>query len=198
MALTGIEQIRLRIGDRPRFNREQFDGDGVLNEFDLQHSPVTALPAPAIWVNDVSKVEGVDFTIDYLHGIVTFVAAPLVNKVVIVQYSSVVWSDAEITDFLETSDNSVTLAAYQLLYAWAALISRDVIKESRSGGGGMGAITIDTSVRAREMRATADALKKQYDQYEGTGDAVEFLTEIAWTDQMADRIVWNSFWDQLN
>jgi hypothetical protein len=196
VSLTDIEAVRLKIADRPLLHRESAEGDASSTEFRLDNSPIQTLPAPMVWMNNGLLTENVNYTVDYTQGVITFASAPLLGADLIFQYTSVVFSDTEIQYYLDTKGN-VTLASVELLYAWAADAARGAYKESRSGGGGIGSVTVDTSVKARELRATADALKRQYDQLEGTGSAVEYLTEIAWTESMADRLVVNKIIEDL-
>jgi hypothetical protein len=197
VAFTTTESIRVKVGDRPRFNREEAEGDGLRQEFELQYRPVVETPAPSVWKNDVLLVENTGYTVDYDNGIVSFTSVPVTDDKLVFQYTSVVWSDLEIEDFYAGADNSTTLASARILYAWAARLAVDATKESRSGGGGLGAITVDTSVRSREMRATADSLMKQYDQFEGVGEPVEGITEVAWNTATAERMIRNHLieWD---
>lgn len=197
MAFTTVESIRVKVGDRPRFNREEAEGDGLRSEFELQYRPIVLTPAPSVWKNDVLLAEGTGYTVDYDNGIILLAAIPIANDRLVFQYYSVVWSDLEIEDFYAGADGSTTLASARILYAWAARLAVEATKESRSGGGGLGAVTIDTSVRSREMRATADSLMKQYDQFEGVGEPVEGITEVAWNTATTERMIRNHYteWD---
>lgn len=198
MALTPIETLRLTIGDKPRLQREAFDGDGVTTEYRLKFAPVQVLPAPQVWKDGTLLTEVTDYLIEYELGLIAMTIAPAANAELIIQYMSVVWSDEEMQEYLDAADGVNLLAGHNMLYAWAARLAVEAIKESRSGGGGMGAVTIDTSVRAREMRATADALLRQYEKYESSGLVGEGITEVAWTGQMYDRVAWNEFLDDIS
>jgi len=58
-------------------------------------------------------------------------------------------------------------------------------------------VSITTDMRARELRASAEAYFKQYDLYIASGVPAEYLTEIAWSSEMADRMYYNRLLDDL-
>lgn len=197
MPMTDIDRVRLKIADKAALRRETWDADGTTQDVRLEYAPVLASPPLQAWKNNVLINSPADYSVDLASGIVTLTALPTVDDTFVFQYSSVVFSDEEIQDTLDHASSSVRLAAHHLLYAWAADAAKLAVKESRSGGGGLGSITIDTSVRAREMRATADAYMKEYQEFEGTGLEAEYLTEVAWTESSARRMVINDALDNL-
>jgi hypothetical protein len=63
--------------------------------------------------------------------------------------------------------------------ALAADASKIAQRQSMAGGGGLGSVTLDTSVTARELRASASALL-QMEKDAGESIPAEGLTEVAW------------------
>ncbi|HET7713182.1 MAG TPA: hypothetical protein VFK94_01605 [Patescibacteria group bacterium] len=185
MALSSVERIRLKIADRPKIRRSQVTADGLSEHFKLEAEPIQTNPAPQVWVNDVLQVETTDYAVDYTNGIVVFVTAPIANAKIVFQYYSVIYTDAEIQDFLDQSGANLNIAAAHILYAWAADAARLAKRETKSGGGALGAITQDTSVAARELRATAKSFMDweiEYGTDLGSQVPADGLTEIPWTE----------------
>lgn len=185
MSLTSIERVRRKIADRPELHRERVDADGVSDRFKLQFEPVQSTPIPEVWVDGAIQVENTDYTVDYENGIVTFAVSPTENQKLVFQYYSVIWTDTDIADFLEQYSDVSNVAAAHVLLAWAADAARLAKRETKSGGGGLGSHTVDTSVAAKELRATAAALMDweiQYGDSIGSQVAAEGLTEIPWTE----------------
>ena len=198
MPLTAIQTVRLYTSDRPALQKEEWTTtDGVVAQVALEHLPVLASPVPRVWKNNVLQTETTNYTIDYTNGIVTFLVAPSVNDIVVIEYSSVVFSDDEVQHFIDAAGGNATLAASNMLFAWAADAARVSRKEALSGGGGIGSMSISTDMRARELRASAQAYRDQYDKYEGTGVPAEGITEIPWTTEMEARIYVNHYLDDL-
>ena len=190
MALTSLERVRRKIADRPILRREQASADGVSEHFKLSNDPI--LPAGvSVWLNDALQVENTDYVVNADDGVIVFVTAPVANSKLVFQYYSVVWTDADITDFLEQYGDNTNITAAHVLFAWAADAARLAKRETRSGGGGLGAITQDTSVAARELRATAKALmdwEVEYGTEAGTQVPADGLTEIPWTEAAWENI----------
>jgi hypothetical protein len=189
VALTDIQAIRLKVADQPVFQREQWTADGVTSEIRLGVFPVLADPAPRIWKNSTLLVETTDYTIDYENGIVSFVTLPSAGDAIVLDYSAVVWTDEEIEYFLGEGAGSTTLATVYMLLAWAASAAKIAKKETLAGGGGLGMTTVDTAVRARELRETAKAYYSQWEKDEGGSVPFEVITEVAWTHMQAERMV---------
>lgn len=190
MALTDIQRVRLKIGDKETIRREVNTGDATAEHFKLKFQPVSQTNVPQIWVDDVLQAEGVDYTVDYDQGVISFTAAPLADQSIVIQYYSTIYTDAEIQDFLDQY-TSVGMAAAQIMFAWAADIAKIAKRETLQGGGGVGAVTRDTSVASKELRATAQALldyELEYGDSAGTQVPAEGLTEIPWTEQVAQDI----------
>lgn len=191
MALSQIQRVRNAISDRAQLHRERYDADGTSDRFKLKYEPVNTSPAPQIWANDVLQTEGVDYTVSYEHGIISFTNAPALNAKLIFQYYAVVWTDVEIQDFLDQHGDVVNIAAGHLLFAWSADVAKVAKRETLSGGGGLGAVTRDTSVAARELRNSAQALldwEREYGVESGTAVPAEGFTEIPWTEAAFEDI----------
>jgi hypothetical protein len=196
MALTAIERVRRKTGDRPALRRESNKGDGVAQHYKLKFEPVQAAPAPQVWINDILKVETTNYVVNYEQGIISINVPPIENDNLIFQYYSVVYTDAEVQDFLDQYSQNVNISAAHILLAWAADIAKLAKRETLQGGGGLGAVTRDTSVAAKELRATAKALMDyeiEYGETLGSQIPAEGLTEIPWTEQLHYDIVGQKF-----
>lgn len=179
MTISDIEAVRLKSSDRSSITREEGIGDGVAATYKLGHEPLLSSPAPQIRINGVIQVAG--YTIDYDNGVVSFDIAPTVNNKVEFTYYWSIFTDAQIQYFLDDSGSNVTVAAAKVLLAIAADAAKVAQRQSLAGGGGLGAVTIDTSVAARELRAAAKALVEMEAEI-GTTIPAEGLTEINWTE----------------
>lgn len=190
MALTSLERVRRKIGDKLVIRREVTEADGVSDHFKMASEPIAVTPVPQIWNNDNLQVEGTDYSIDYEQGVISFAAAPAANDKLVFQYYSVIWADEEIQDFLDQYGDNVNISAAHILLAWAADVAKIAQRETLSGGGGLGAVTRDTSVAARELRNTAAALLEYEQKYGVTGREVpaDAITEIPWTEAAAEEI----------
>lgn len=193
MALTDIEAVRLKTSDKPTYRRDQTEGDGERTMFHVEHRPVLSTPALKVYVDDVLQVVTTDYTLDATNGIVTFVDTPSVNSKVVFEYYSVVFTDDEVQLFLTEASGDTTLAAALNLFAWAASAAEMARKESAAGGGGFGSVTMDTAVRAKELRAAAQGFIDQYQMFNGTGQSYEGITTFAWTEQTASRMFIQGF-----
>lgn len=185
MSLTSVERVRRKIADRPQLRRERIDANGVSDRFKLKFEPVQTTPAPEVWVDDVSQVENTDYTVDYENGIIIMATSPAENQKLVFQYYSVIWTDVDIQDFLDQYADVTNVAAAHVLLAWSADAAKIAKRETLSGGGGLGAVTRDTSVAARELRNTAKALldwEIEYGDSLGSQIAADGLTEIPWTE----------------
>lgn len=139
-----------------------------------------------MWVDTVLKTETIDYTVNYSTGRITFLSAPTVGANITVEYTASAFTDADITLFLADAGGNTTLASALLLWAWAAVAAQSAMKETRSGGSGFGLVTVDTSVRARELRLSAQALYDRYTLVAGNAVPADSWTEIAWTEQAID------------
>jgi len=179
VALTDIEAVRLKSSDKSLITREETVGTGSDLYYKLGHAPVLASPALEVRFNGV--VQNTGYTVDLTNGIVTFTAAPGINVEVEFTYYWSIFSDDEIQYFIDAAGGDVTTATAQVLLAIAADASKVAKRQSMAGGGGLGAVTIDTSVAARELRNTAQALIDTARQVDNTTPA-EGITEPLWTE----------------
>lgn len=190
MALTDIEAVRLKTGDKSEITREVARGNGSTLTYKLGKRNILTSPAITIWVNSAVMVEGVDFTVNHSHGVVDFTTAPANDVEIIFLYYWAVFTDDEVQHFLTSAGSNITFAASQLLYALAADAAKIAMRETLSGGGGMGSTTRDTSLTAQELRETAKALQTIYREEEGGSSFPhQELTEVPWTEHMYDRML---------
>ena len=191
MALSTLERLRRKIGDRSAIRRETSTADGLSTNFKLKLSPVNATPVPQVWLDDTLLTEGVDYSVNYEDGVIIFSNAPTVNQKLVFQYYAVVWTDVDLQDYLDQYSDNVNISAAHVLLSWAADAARLAKRETLSGGGGLGAVTKDTSVAARELRNTAKALMDweiEYGDTLGSQVPADGLTEIPWTEAAFEEI----------
>lgn len=187
MALTNIEAVRLKTSDQPTIHREAGVGDGQTSEFKMELDQILVSPVSRVWKNNVLLATPTAYTIDLFNGIVTFVVIPAVNDELIFEYTAAVFTDAEVQFFLDEASSNTTLAAALNLFAWATSAAKLAKKETLAGGGGIGSVTLDLSVRAKELRESAKAYLTQYQTLDGSGYAIDSVTQLAWTTQLAER-----------
>jgi hypothetical protein len=196
MALTAIEAVRLKTSDKSTITREVTEGNGIDQYIKLRQAPVLVSPAIEVRKNGTLQVVGVDYNINLEQGIVTWVAIPAINSSLEFQYYWSIFSDNEVQYFLDEAGGDVTIASAKLLLAWAADAAKLAKRQTLSGGGGLGQVIIDTSVAAKELRATAAELIKT-EQDLGESIPAEGLTEIPWTEanykrQLEEHFIRNS------
>lgn len=197
MALSDIDSLRVRIADRPSFHREEQAQEETGNTFfRLDFNNILDDPEIIVRKNG-TVVPAADYTLDADNGTVTFDTAPAVNDNLVFEYTSVVFTTVELQHFLDEAV-SPTLAAANVLLAWAADYARLAHRESLSGGAGMGSVTVGVDNRARELRETAKAYYLQYQQFEAAGVAAEGITEVPWNSYMEDRMIVNHLMDISN
>jgi hypothetical protein len=186
--MTPIEAVRLKSSDRSTITREKTVGTGDDQFIKLKNTNIFTSPAPIISRNGVNLIEGADYTINYEQGIVAFSAPMTVGITYEFTYYWSIFSDVEVQYFLDDSGSNVTIATAMLLLAWAADAARLAKRQTLSGGGGLGQTVIDTSVAAKELRATAKAL---IDTQADLGESIpaEGFTEIPWTEGVYRRQV---------
>jgi hypothetical protein len=186
--MTNIEAVRLKTSDKSVITREKGVGNGVDKYFKMKSSNLLASPPIEVRSNSVLLTVGADYTVDIINGIVTFLVTPVDGAQLEFTYYWSVFSDDEIQFFLDEDGGNTTVAAAHVLLAWAADAAKLAKRQTLSGGGGLGQTVIDTSVIAKELRATAKAL---IDTEQSLGESIpaEGLTEIPWTEQMYKRQV---------
>jgi hypothetical protein len=182
MALTDIQAVRVRIADKPRITREVAQALGDSLYFKLGHEPITASPAPEVRKNDIILVENTGYVVDYSNAIITLASLPVVNDEFEFIYYWSIFTDDEIQYFLDDSAGSTNIAASKALLAIAADAAKIAQRTSMAGGGGLGAVSLDTSVAARELRALATLLVTQ-EQDIANNTPYDQLTEVVWNDQ---------------
>lgn len=185
MALTDIQAVRLKTSDRAVLRRNVWQADGEASDIKLEAAP--DLSSVLVWKDGDLLTVTTDYTVDTDNGVVHINAVPDVGANFTIEYTSVVFTDDEMQFFLDEAAGNTTLASAFVLFAWAANASKLAKKESAGGGGGFGNVTLDTAVRSRELRESAKGFLTQYQTFEGTGAAVELITQVGWTDATRDR-----------
>ncbi len=120
MALSDLERLRLQIQDRKRVAlRERLgDGDGAARHFLTQLHPLVS-GSETVLVDNVQKVNGIDYSLDCDLGLLTFTTAPASGKSVCATYQWSTFSDTELEDLLDQrgSVRRAAIAALEMLLA---------------------------------------------------------------------------------
>jgi hypothetical protein len=186
MALTTVEAVRLKTSDKSTITRDTVVGNAVDKHFKLKNSPVVASPALEVRKDGTLLIETTDYTVNLPQGIVSMVAIPATGAQLEFTYYWSIFTDDEVQYFLTEAGDNPTIASAKLLLAWAADAAKLAKRQTLSGGGGLGQVVVDTSVAAKELRATAAALI-QTEQDLGESIPAEGLTEIPWTEAIYKR-----------
>lgn len=181
MALTDIEAVRLKASDKSALTRDTAVGTGSDKYYKLKNAPVLSSPAIEVRKDGTLLTEITHYTVNLEQGIVTMVTVPLVNEELEFTYYWSIFSDNEVQYFIDEAAGNLTIATAKLLLAWAADAAKIAKRQTLSGGGGLGQVVVDTSVAAKELRATAQALIKT-EQDLGESIPADGLTEIPWTE----------------
>lgn len=184
MTLSDIEAVRLKTSDRAVLRRSVWEADGEASDIKLEFEDVTVI---SVYREGSLLVPVTDYVVGTTNGLIHINALPAVNTIYSIEYSAVVFTDPEIQFFIDEASGNTTLASAFMLYAWSANAAKLAKKESAQGGGGFGAVTLDTAVRAKELRESAKGYAEQYQLYAGQGLPVEMLTQVGWTDETRRR-----------
>jgi hypothetical protein len=176
--MTGIEAVRLRSSDKSVLTSETDTYNGDTAVWKLGHGNISGL---TVRRNGALLTEGSDYTVDAVNGLVTIALSLAVGDKLIFEYYWSIFSDVEVQYFVDESGGDITVATAKLLLAIAADASKVAQRQSMAGGGGLGAVTLDTSVTARELRNTAKALLEMERDVSQTIPA-DGLTEPHWTE----------------
>lgn len=185
MALSDIDAVRLKSSDKSAITREEGVGDNESVYFKLGHQSVLSSPDIEVRIDDIIVST---YTVDYANGIVTFDSPPVLGARIEFIYYWSIFTDVEVQYFIDEAGGDITVATARLLLALAADAAKVAQRQSMAGGGGLGAVTIDTSVTARELRATATALLEMETTIGNTIPA-EGLTEPAWTEAVFRQLI---------
>lgn len=196
MAFTAVQTVRLKTGLKVVIARETVQARGSDKYFKLKNEPIEATPAIEVRQNNTLLAVGSEYTVDVINGIVSLVTAPPVGIGMDFTYYWSVYTDDELQAFIDDSSSNLNVAAANVLLALAADAARIAKRQTLIGGGGIGQSTIDTSVAAKELRATAQAYM---DAEAKLGDVIpaEGFTSVPWTeavflDQRDQSIIRNS------
>lgn len=184
--MTNIEAVRLKTSDKSILTREVATANGTTAYYKLGHDRLLSSPAIEVRQNGALLTLTTHYTVNAVDGVVTFVTIPPINDDLEFTYYWSIFTDDEVQYFLDEAGSNVTIAAAKLLLAWAADAARLAKRQTLSGGGGLGQVVIDTSVAAKELRATAAALIST-EQDLGESIPAEGFTEVPWTEAMYRR-----------
>ena len=114
--MSALDDLRLKILDRPQVvvGERVGTGDGTTKVFGLRHRPIMS-GSVTVYVGGAEKTEGVDYTLDYATGKLTFESAPSDGAAVTADYEFAAFSDEDLERFLEASGGNLALAAGEAL-----------------------------------------------------------------------------------
>lgn len=177
--MDDISTVRLKTSDKSTITREVSKGDGTSAYWKMGHAPIISSPDIEVRIDGILQVGG--YTVDHDNGVVVFSSPPTVNSEMDFQYYWAVFSDEEIQAFIDEAGGNLTVASARALLAMAADAAKIAKRYTLSGGGGLGQVVNDTSVAAKELRATARELITMEAEL-GESIPAEGLTEIPWTE----------------
>lgn len=125
MALSALERLRLKVSDKAHLvlNEGVGIGDAVMCGFQTRGAPV-AINTETIAVKSggVTVVYPLHdgYSFDYDLGLITFETAPAAEAQVMASYVFTAFSDVEMLDFLEQTDQSVDGAAVLAIHSLLA------------------------------------------------------------------------------
>lgn len=180
--MSDLTDVRLLIADRAQVDRAEATGDGATTVFHLPNSPVIAVQETL--VNGSSP--GVAPVLDADLGSMTFDSAPGNGESVVIRYTHALFTDDEITTFLNLEDNIIRLAAAQALETTASNESL-VQKKIRI----MDLSTDGPSV-ARDLRNHAQRLRDSEDASAGFDVANPIYTDAQYRQRIINEALRNS------
>lgn len=118
MTLDITAQVRLRIQDRARYASEEFLGDGYNATFKLtQGSPYSVVVAPSAQIRLASAWSATGASFDTGIGLMSFSGTISANSACRAVYMWSVFSDDEVTNFIQAGGGSVAGAALEAVNA---------------------------------------------------------------------------------
>jgi len=123
MATT--DELRLKILDRPQGIPGEVvgTGDGTRDRFKLRNVPVMA-DSVSLVVGGIAKTEEVDYSLDYVTGVIVLNVAPDEGDLITADYEFAAFTDGELQTILDSSGGNLSLAAGQALTSLIADRSR--------------------------------------------------------------------------
>jgi hypothetical protein len=114
--MSTIDELRLKIFDRPQLILNEHVGNGDGNTADFKIAQIPILPGSAVvLVDGIPKVETVDYTLDYSTGRLTFTDPPEQGEVITASYDFAAFTDSELQSFLDRSGGNLSIAAGEAL-----------------------------------------------------------------------------------
>ena len=145
-----VAQVRVLIGDLPKWDRQTTTGDGTTKRFILSSLPIIT-DTEILTVDGVTKTNPTDYTVSADLGLVTFVAAPGDQAALAIQFSYAELSDETITAIIALQPN-VYLAAAMCAESLAGKYSSAVDKQ-------VGDLRLSFSQRAKAWSDLAGRLR---------------------------------------
>ncbi|MCK4721067.1 DUF2460 domain-containing protein [bacterium] len=110
--MATLDQLRLKILDKKQvvLGERIGTGDAGNKVFKLRLNPVIS-GSVTVYVDGSEVTEGVDFTLDYNTGKLTFTTAPPDGDSVTADYGFAAFSDSDLQEFLDAAGGNLALAA---------------------------------------------------------------------------------------
>lgn len=164
MALTNLEQLRLRAADPEVVFQEEFAGDGSATIYDLTHHPIVAA-SETITVAGSAQTDPTHYSLADATGRITFVTAPVNAARILVYGRSTIWSDTELNDIIDRRGN-----VRDAVLECALILMADAARRAKWGTNQ--GLSVDESMLARNAREWYETLKRdQDDDAFGSGGA---------------------------
>jgi hypothetical protein len=168
-----VATVRLLAADPENYDRATAVGDGATIEFRVPSSPVVDASV-TVFVANVAKTEGVEYTFNDALGVCTFTAGniPGAGVEIVITYRHTLLSDASLGTLLILEGDDDRLAAAQALDIMAS--SEAIVQKKLKLLGGD--LETDGPAVAKALREHAQRLRDQVES--GAGDAAGALDVI--------------------
>ena len=105
-----VQQVRILLGDLPKWDRQTSTGDGITKNFIASTLPIIT-DSETVTVNSAPQTKITHYTLNADLGLFQFVTAPTSGHAIVTQFSYAELSDESITALLALNDNVYLAAA---------------------------------------------------------------------------------------
>jgi hypothetical protein len=148
--MAAIDDVRILLGDLPKWTRQTATGDGATKRFMVSSLPIIT-DTEIVTVNGSAQSSPTNYSINANLGLFTFVAAPGDGIPIVAEFAYAEMSTESLTSFLALNSN-IYIAAAMAADALAGKYASQVDKK-------VGDLSISGSQRAKQWAALAKQLR---------------------------------------